>query len=143
MTRSEFDAILRVARTWGNAVYAFGAVVMLLLFCVAYSWFAEIHEMTAVFRDKAKPLADDGRYGAIIGLLIGSFLLIPSMLLPLLLVVWVDRRIGAACPMCHASITLWNRGVQVQNSGTCGKCDAKVLAPDISDAHLILSQEAP
>lgn len=125
---SEFSAELKRARRWAYRVYAITAVVlMLFLFGVGCVWFPDIQKLAFVFRDPAKTVGDDGRYGAIVGILIGALFLAPSALLPLLFVAIADRIVGKKCPACHASLTLWKRGEVVLKSGKCPRCLVPIL----------------
>lgn len=125
---SEFSSGLKRARRWAYRVYAITAVLlMLFLFGVGCMWFPDIQKLTFVLRDPAKTLGDDGRYGAIVGILIGALFLVPSALLPLLIVAIADRSVGKRCPACHASLTLWKRGEAVLKSGKCPKCLVPIL----------------
>ena len=101
---------------------------MLLLVYIGEVWFPEIQKMTMIFRDPTKPLADDGSYGALMGILIGVTFALP-MLLPLLLVAWIHVKLGVVCPQCGASLTLWRRPIQIEKNGTCCKCHAVIFVP--------------
>ena len=136
MTGTEFSTTLIRARRWAGVAYFVSAVTLMCLICgVAYIWFPEIRKLALVFRDHGKAIGDDGTYGAIVGLLISTFLVIPSMVLPLWFVVIVDRRLGTSCSACGSSLTLWKRGSIVLRTGNCAKCSAVVVesASDTSE----------
>lgn len=133
MTLSEFSTALIRARRWALVVYSGTAVTfMLLIVCVGYIWFPDIQKLTLVFREPPRPVGDDGTYGAIVGLLIGTLFLVPSLVLPLWFVVIADRRLGTRCPVCGSSLTLWKRGDNVLRTGSCTKCMAAVLESDVA-----------
>ena len=136
MTGAGFSTTLIRARRWAAVVYFAGAVTLMCLICgVGYIWFPEIQKLTLVFRDHGQAIGDDGTYGAIVGLLISTFFVIPSMVLPLWFVVIVDRRLGTSCSACGSSLTLWKRGGIVLRTGNCAKCSAAVVesARDVSE----------
>ncbi|MCA8986773.1 MAG: hypothetical protein KDA78_03985 [Planctomycetaceae bacterium] len=134
MTHSEFTSVLKLTKRWSEIVYTAAAFTLMLLICgIGYLWFSEIKQWLLVFRDPVKPIGDDGTFGAIAGMLIGIIFLLPSMLLPLIPVMWIHHRFGVNCECCGASLTLWRRGAQVLKSGTCCKCHAPVFPPEQSN----------
>lgn len=135
MNRMQLTSAARRSGFWQNTVYAFTAVaIMLLLFGVGRMATPQIRLAADSFRDPAKQVEDDGNYGMMIGLLLGVCFLLPSMLLPLLPAIWIDRKLGIACPECGASLTLWKRRHRVLQSGRCCCCQAHLLGavPDPS-----------
>ena len=133
MNRSEYTVRVKRARLWADIAYGVIAIsLMLLMSYIGYKWFPQIQALSLIFRDPAMPLANDRFYGAIGGLLI-SFFLIPSMLLPLLVVIWVHRRLGFNCPHCGASLTILKRDNHVLQHGSCCKCHLSVLARDADE----------
>lgn len=128
MTRSEFSTILIHARRWTNFVYfVSGVTLMLLIAGVGYIWSSELQKLTLVFRDERRPIGEDGTYGAILGLLMGVFFVVPSMGLPLWFAAIADRRLGIACSACGSSLTFWKYGNIVLRTGNCPRCAATVL----------------
>jgi hypothetical protein len=102
---------------------------MLVLFFIAYTWFPQIKALAQIFRDPTKPVADDGVYGGIMGVVISAYMS-PSLMLPLLVVHWIHRRLGFSCPQCGVPLTLWRRSDQGLNGGHCGKCGASVFSQE-------------
>lgn len=135
VTQSEYAATLKRVRFWAGVVYGFVAVSLMLVgLYLHFVWFPEIQKLCMFFRDHAKPLGDDGFYGAMMGMLFGVTVSLPSMLLPLLPVAWTDRKLGVHCPQCGRSLTLWRqRADQVLKSGACGQCHATLFMVD--DSH--------
>lgn len=131
MTRAQFAAVARRSKLWESTAYATTAVAIMLLLSAVW-WMAEpqIRMITVGFRDPAKQIQDDGNYGMMIGLLIGVCFCLPSMLLPLLPAVWVNRKLGMVCPACGASLTVWKRHNRVLRSGQCCCCQARLFASE-------------
>ena len=143
VTQAEYRAALRSSRRWAWSAYGVTSIaIMLLLFSAFIVYFEPIHDASMAFRDPAKNLRDDGMYGALIGIVFGVTIVLPSALLPLLLYVLIDRRIGLTCTHCGASLTSFRRGEHLLQNGTCAKCcapvylqerDARSVAPETAD----------
>ncbi|MBS0265628.1 MAG: hypothetical protein JSS02_27095 [Planctomycetes bacterium] len=123
MTHAEYSAALKRARLWAGVAHAVAAV--LLMICLTglwFLWFSEIQKMAVVFRDSTRSVADDGVYGAWMGLCWGFTIVVPSLVLPLWPVVVIHRKLGGMCPNCGALLTWGRRPIQIESSGVCRKC---------------------
>ncbi len=123
MTQAEYIAALKCSRRWAWSAFGVASIaIMLLLFFTFIVYFEPIRDASMAFRDPAKNLRDDGMFGALIGIVFGVTFGLPSTLLPLLLYVLIDRRIGLTCTHCGASLTSFKRGEHLLKNGTCVKC---------------------
>ena len=70
--------------------------------------------------------------------LVGTIPLIPLLLLPILVAIWlvaaIDRLIGLPCPKCGKSLTMRCRHAIVLNTRRCGLC-GEIVLEEISGAE--------
>ncbi len=127
MTRPQFQEAAWRVRLYGNVLmWATGSVVIVLaslLVLWADPW---IRGFGAWFRGQVQP---EALAGLVFGLAAGVAFA-PLLLIPLVPVLWVDRRFGLRCPGCAHSVTLRCRHGQVLQTGRCCLCQQFLFEPD-------------
>jgi hypothetical protein len=71
----------------------------------------------------------EGAVQFLFGLLVTGGVLAPFLLVPLLSLLWLDRRFGLRCPRCKCSVTLRCRPWMALRSGRCCLCGHVLFEP--------------
>jgi hypothetical protein len=126
MTRPQFQEAARRVSLYGNllmGVTGSGVVVLASLFV----WWAG--PLIGGFGAWVRGLLQDEAKVGLVGGLVGGVVVAPLLLIPLVPVLWVDRRFGMRCPRCRRSVTLRCRHSRVLHTGRCCLCQQPLFEP--------------
>ena len=127
MNRDEYRRSARKIRIYGTIILATSSALSLALaLTLMHRWDEHLHSFGRVLRAR---FDNEVIHGIIAGCIafvwLARFVLIPFMLLIL-----YDRRVGKVCPNCGRSLTLRCVHSRVLTSGKCGLCSHDVFRKD-------------
>jgi hypothetical protein len=119
MTRDQFLKASRQVSLYGNLLIWFVGSVVVITESTLVLWSGPIiSSFGQVIRNRFQ---NEGVVG-LIGGLVGGVVFAPFLLIPLLPLLWVDRRFGLRCPGCKRSVTLRCEHGKVLRTGRCCLC---------------------
>jgi hypothetical protein len=121
MSRKQFtEAVGRVRRCLILALFLTGGAAIALAFGLP-AWGSA--------REWLHALPHEGAAGLVMTVVMGVVVPVSFFLVPLLVLLWADRRFGLECPGCQRSVTLGSRAGRVLRLGRCCLCQRALFEP--------------